>query len=161
MNLASLSASLTPSFITPALEASLLSHFPALLASSPARSLDRSRVVRFGWDYRGHQKVLPMPDWAEELRALLPDPRPLDSLTLNEYLPGRAILPHYDPLEFGDPILILGLASACTFELSLGAERLAFEFPARALVSLSGPSRFPWHHAIKPVEALRYSLVFR
>lgn len=161
MTLSDLNATLTPGFISPLEEAALLTHICAHLDALPSRSSERSRIARFGWDYRGRQKVEPVPDWCVSLLARLPDQRPLDSLTLNEYQPGRAISPHVDPLEFGDPILILGLASACELELSLGAKKLAFEFPACALLSLSGPSRFPWHHAIKPVKALRYSLVFR
>lgn len=161
MTLSDISASLTPDFITPLEEASLLTHICTHLASTPTRSHQRSRIARFGWDYRGHQRTEPVPEWCSWLIARLPCTRPLDSLTLNEYEPGRTILSHVDPLEFGDPILILGLENACTFELSLGKERFTVDFPARALLSLAGPSRFPWHHAVLPVERLRYSLVFR
>lgn len=163
MTLSDLSATLTPAFISPLEEASLLTHIRAHLNALPSRASERSRIARFGWDYRGRQRTEPVPAWCLGLlsRLSLTDSRPVDSLTLNEYLPGRAISPHLDPLEFGDPILILGLASACEFELSLGAQKLAFTFPPCALLSLRGPSRFPWHHAIKPVAALRYSLVFR
>lgn len=161
VTLSDISATLTPSFITPFEEASLLTHICSHLSTLPTRSHQRSRIARFGWNYRGHQRTEPIPWWCVGLLARLPVQRPLDSLTLNEYLPERAIESHVDPLEFGDPILILGLESACAFELSLNDQRINFHFPPRALLSLSGPSRFPWHHAVAPVKVLRYSLVFR
>jgi alkylated DNA repair dioxygenase AlkB len=86
-----------------------------------------------------------------------------DSVTINEYLPGAEIYAHIDASAAGGVITVLSLAAPAVMVLELKKKNIrhAVLLPPRSLVQLRGPSRYVWTHEILPVEATRYSLVFR
>jgi len=93
---------------------------------------------------------------AEKLIAAAPD-----AVTVNEYLTGQSIHPHIDAPEAGPVITVLSLLSPAIMLFSRGAESFEVELPPRSLVQMRGVIRNVWRHAILPVEATRYSVVFR
>lgn len=93
---------------------------------------------------------------AEKLIAGQPD-----AVTVNEYLTGQMIHPHIDAPVAGPVITVLSLLSPAVMVFTRGAERFEVGLPARSLVQMRDEIRTDWHHAILPVEATRYSIVFR
>jgi len=85
-----------------------------------------------------------------------------DSITINEYLKGQGIAPHVDSKGSGEVISVLSLLSEATMVLTKHGEQPHFiKLPARSLVQMRDEVRWKWSHAIKPVAATRYSIVFR
>lgn len=82
---------------------------------------------------------------------------------INIYNKGCRIAKHIDHDDNGPIIPVLGLKSDATMILTNPetSERIEFNFPARALVVLSGESRYKWFHELKPVNDKRYSIVVR
>jgi hypothetical protein len=93
---------------------------------------------------------------AENLTAGQPD-----AVTVNEYLTGQMIHPHIDAREAGPVITVLSLLSPAVMVFTRGADRFEVGLPPRSLVQMRDEIRNDWHHAILPVEATRYSIVFR
>lgn len=131
------------------------------LSRVPAKTNEnsRSRIIRFGYDYTEKKTFLkPLPDWFWMPRL----ENTFDSVTINEYQPGHSIAPHIDSTKFDDPIAILSLLSPATMVLHppLG-DTVDVLLPARSLAILSGEVRYQWKHSIRPVDKLRYSVVYR
>lgn len=158
----------SPDFVTEELETELVLLCKQELDSRCQGILPegRSRIARIGHAYSSEAPPTPIPDW---LRFC---PANTNSVTINEYLPGRGILPHVDSERFGDPVSILSLNSTC--EMSFfdpGAHETVVFLPRRSMLRLTGESRF-WKHGIaerdhdfldgeKIMRGTRYSLVFR
>lgn len=166
-------------YVTPEKESELIALSVIALKGSSRKSGDcRSRIVRFGYDYSEKEKWIgQIPSWLYylpgEYNKALPKPLPVNSVTINEYEPGRGILPHFDLMIFSDPILILSLGSHATmrFVYPMGAVYHIF-IPARSLMVMGGESRKKWLHSITPDLAdthegkllprqTRYSIVMR
>ncbi|GGD07807.1 hypothetical protein GCM10011342_15860 [Aquisalinus flavus] len=108
---------------------------------------------------------------AERRFARLPD-----QVIVNDYLPGQGIAPHTDCIPcFGEIIASISLLSACEMEFlntQSHNSRKSQLLEPRSLLTLSGPARFEWQHAIRPrrsdlVDGIRHqrsrriSLTFR
>lgn len=137
----------------------------ALLAqvdALPWRSDLRRRVQHHGYryDYRARQataadRIGPLPAFLADLARQLASEGlfavPPDQVIVNEYLPGQGIAAHVDCRPcFGDVIASLSLGSACVMRLQEvgGDGRLDLALPPRSLVTLRGPARHGWTHAI-------------
>lgn len=121
------------------------------------------RVQHYGfvYNYRARQihpemylGPLPTPfsSLAERLAIEAGFDRPPDQVIVNEYLPGQGIAPHTDCIPcFGEIIASVSLLSACEMEfLQASAKRReALFFEPRSLLTLSGPARYKWQHAIR------------
>lgn len=157
-------------FIAEEHERDLIAQIEFAMQGVPERSGEhRSRILRFGFDYDDPAKALsPPPDWLPAV------PDAFDSATVNEYQPGRGILPHYDSAKFGPVISVLSLGSHATMEfISDDCDQWAVLVPRRTLVVMRGDSRYTWKHGI-PAQThdvdpsgkslprtTRYSIVYR
>eukprot|EP01117_Protostelium_nocturnum_P011872 TRINITY_DN4332_c0_g1_i2.p1 TRINITY_DN4332_c0_g1~~TRINITY_DN4332_c0_g1_i2.p1 ORF type:complete len:405 (+),score=120.73 TRINITY_DN4332_c0_g1_i2:102-1316(+) len=76
--------------------------------------------------------------------------KPIDQITVNEYVPGRGISPHIDTHSaFEGGIASLSLDSQITMEFEHpNGERTSVYLPRRSLVILTGESRYLWTHGI-------------
>ena len=82
-------------------------------------------------------------------RHVLPWDGLADNLTVNEYLPGAGIANHVDTHSaFEDGICALTLGDGCAMRLQRRDESHVIWLPPRALLVLSGASRYEWSHAI-------------
>jgi alkylated DNA repair dioxygenase AlkB len=84
-----------------------------------------------------------------------------DAVTVNEYLAGQRIHPHIDAPEAGPVITVLSLLSPAVMVFTCGDAKFEIGLPPRSLVQMRDVIRTDWYHAILPVEATRYSIVFR
>jgi len=84
-----------------------------------------------------------------------------DAVTVNEYLAGQQIHPHIDAVEAGPVITVLSLLSPAVMLFTRGVAGFEVGLPPRSLVQMRDEIRNDWYHAILPVEATRYSIVFR
>lgn len=84
-----------------------------------------------------------------------------DSVTVNEYHKGQVIDWHIDSMKSGPVINVLSLASKAVMGLKKSDEERVYVLNPRSLVHMSEDERFKWKHCIYPVEATRYSIVFR
>lgn len=122
----------------------------------------KRRVQHFGYryDYRARSVSLgdhlgPLPGWLAVLAGRLVYKGAFreqpDQVIINEYLPGQGISAHIDCVPcFGDTIAILSLGGpvVMTFQCAAGDARREMTLPARSLLTLSGPARYDWLHAI-------------
>jgi alkylated DNA repair dioxygenase AlkB len=83
---------------------------------------------------------------------------------VNEYPPGAGIGWHKDKRQFG-VIVGVSLLAPATMRLRLSNRsnwiRRSQELKPRSIYILEGEARTRWEHSIPPVNALRYSLMFR
>ena len=167
-NHAALGLALYSEFITESEEAELLLHIRMYMPDRPRTGVrDRNAIVRFG-SPKPFKDVLDgkIPahlDWlcVKLAQAQHTHVKP-DSITINEYYPGQAIKPHIDPAQAGPVITVLSLASPATMVFTKQDEAdIVVELPPRSLVQMRNEIRYEWQHEIKPVSALRYSMVFR
>lgn len=98
-----------------------------------------------------------------------------NQMTVNQYLPGQGIDPHYDHKTiFGNHIAGLTLGSGCNFIFTNKATRkhLTFYLPPRSLYIMKDELRYNWMHKIQRVKTdivngepikrgVRWSLTFR
>ncbi|KAK7198161.1 2OG-Fe(II) oxygenase superfamily [Novymonas esmeraldas] len=88
----------------------------------------------------------------------------LNNQTANLYEPGDFIRAHIDNLFVYDDIFaVCSLGSNCLlrFVHVQNGEELDVMVPDRSVYVLSGPARYVYFHMVLPVEAQRFSLVFR
>ncbi|AYU82928.1 2OG-Fe(II) oxygenase superfamily [Leishmania donovani] len=88
----------------------------------------------------------------------------LNNQTANLYEPGDFIRAHIDNLFVYDDIFaICSLGSNCLlrFVHVQNGEELDVMVPDRSVYIMSGPARYVYFHMVLPVEAQRFSLVFR
>ena len=141
----------------------------------------RNRLARFGHGYEDHFWVREIPGWlltmggriVSVLQNDLDRPQPkldtvFDSITINEFGPGRRLWPHTDdPVRFDNLIALLSLGGDVTHVLSHPEHgEYDVEVQRRSLITLQDDARYKWQHGTKPVivTALtnpRYSIVFR
>jgi alkylated DNA repair dioxygenase AlkB len=87
----------------------------------------------------------------------------LEQVSVNWYPPKSGIGEHIDDSVFGEPILVLSLASAAQVqwkEKETG-ESLIKAIEPRSLIILAGDARHLWSHQVLPVSRERYTVVFR
>lgn len=131
---------------------------------------DRSRVLRFGYDYQEKDVWLgEPPPWTYEAIGYSGE-----SVTINEYGQGHGIRPHVDSLRFEDEIRILNLGSHTTMQL-ISPEKAVTDvlIPPRSVTLLFGEARRAWKHGIesrafdmmpngiRADRGVRYSIVYR
>lgn len=131
---------------------------------------DRSRILRFGYDYQDKDVWLGEPPaWTYEAIGYSGE-----SVTINEYGPGHGIRPHVDSLKFEDEIRILNLGSQTTMQL-ISPDKAVTDvlIPRRSVTLLIGEVRRTWKHGIesrgfdmmpgglRADRGTRYSIVYR
>lgn len=119
---------------------------------------NRSRILRFGWDYSVKRWMGEIPEAIDVIGQRLGE---FNSVTINEYLPGSRIAPHFDSNEFDELIAVLSLGSACQMEFSKGEDICCFKIDPCSVLTMEGDARYKWQHAISPVSERRVSIVFR
>lgn len=88
----------------------------------------------------------------------------LNNQTANLYEPGDFIRAHVDNLFVYDDIFAivsLGGNAMARFVHIQSGEELDVVIPDRSLYIISGPARYVYFHMVLPVEAQRFSIVFR
>ena len=156
-----------PEFISQEEERELI---PKLMVSSHTTAYThpgRSRVQRYGSKkpYNNYMISETIPPHfvvlGERLVAQeLIDQQP-DSVTINEYLKGDVIQAHVDAIGAGPVITVLSLGSSATMLIRRNSISYTVLLAPRSLIQLRGESRYKWTHEILPVNATRYSVVFR
>lgn len=144
--------------------------------------LGKRRVVSFGWQYdfagRSLKEAKEIPDFLLTLRAQAAsfanmEPGALQQVLVTEYRPGAGVGWHRDKAVFGQ-VIGVSLLAPCVLrfrkkiEDASGAQRPSPQWQRvnaalepRSTYLLSGAARMDWHHSIRPVETLRYSITFR
>lgn len=131
---------------------------------------DRSRILRFGYDYQEKEVWLgEPPPWTYDAIGYSGE-----SVTVNEYGPGHGIRPHVDSLRFDDEIRILNIGSQATMQfISPVGVTTEVLIPRRSVTLLYGEVRRTWKHGIEsrafdinPAgirvdRGTRYSIVYR
>ena len=159
-----------PDFITAIEEAELLQTLARYLSTKPTgkepATTHRNNIIRFGSNkpFNVISSIIPEPFARlcqklvnQHLTPVLPD-----AVTINEYYPGQVIGPHIDPPQCGPIISVLSLSSQATMVFTHKQfPDIPVELPPRSLVQMKDSIRTEWQHEIKPVENLRYSVVFR
>lgn len=156
-------------FISADEEAELVRHIEANLpaVNAPKNHVHRNIVQRWGSSVPYYTSVVSpiIPEYFQFLfdRLVAGDhvqTRP-DSITLNQYLKKQAIKAHIDDTKAGRVITVLSLLAPATMVFRLEQRHFSVNLPPRSLVQMRDEIRYNWTHEIKPVDAMRYSLVFR
>jgi hypothetical protein len=164
-----LGLSLYGEFLTPENELALVPKLLAPVRSGPKDTSGRSTIQRYGDPrvYSNHIVSATIPAHFVELGARLCEhqllPTPPLSVTVNEYAPGDVIRAHIDEPSAGKVITVLSLGAPATmlFKLKGTPESHAVVLPPRSIVQMRDDIRYTWTHEILPVQARRYSVVFR
>jgi alkylated DNA repair dioxygenase AlkB len=144
--------------------------------------LGKRRVVSFGWQYdfagRSLKEAKEIPEFLLTLRAQAAsfanmEPGALQQVLVTEYRPGAGVGWHRDKAVFGQ-VIGVSLLAPCVLRFRKKVEnprdaekpsrqwqRVNAALQPRSAYLLSGPARMDWHHSIRPMEALRYSITFR
>jgi alkylated DNA repair dioxygenase AlkB len=127
----------------------------------------RNNIQRYGSDlpYKGKIVSPTIPRYFQDISERLVKENILqeipDSVSVNEYGPGQLIKYHIDSKSSGQIITIISLLGQATMGFKKDKQEFFVNFPARALLQISGELRYNWKHCILPVTELRYSIVFR
>ena len=160
---------LTEDFISADEEAELVRHIEANLpvVNAPKHYAHRNIIQRWGSSVPYYTSVVSavIPEYFQFLFDRLVagnhvQSRP-DSISLNQYLKKQAIKAHIDDPKAGNVITVLSLLTPATMVFRLGQRDFSVALPPRSLVQMRDEIRYNWTHEILPVEATRYSLVFR
>jgi alkylated DNA repair protein alkB family protein 8 len=153
-------------FISPDEETAILAEIPRPPWAKGQK--ERNSIFRFGEKrvYTNHFVSSVVPEALAKAAAQIHQrgflPAVPRCVTVNQYYPGQIIKPHYDAPNCGPSILVLSLLAPATMRFYRdGFDTRAFELPPRSLSVMTGESRYLWMHAVDPVEAERYSIVFR
>jgi alkylated DNA repair protein alkB family protein 8 len=89
----------------------------------------------------------------------------MDQLTINDYMPGDGIPPHFDthsPFEEVFVALSIGSGITMSFKSPTNLEKHIY-IPERALIIFSGEARYAWYHTIsqRKVDKVGGKLIFR
>ena len=156
-------------FITASEERELIPKLLAPVKVSYKNVAGRSTIQRYG-DSRSYSNGIvsaTIPEQFVALGARLCDQKLLAvmplSVTVNEYAPGDVIRAHIDDPNAGKVITVLSLGSPATmlFKRKDVPDSHSVVLPPRSIVQMSDEIRFTWTHEILPVQAHRYSVVFR
>lgn len=140
--------------------------------------LSNRRVQHYGYEFLyGLNSVNPekkapnpIPDFlsnvTEKINQLMPPSQgKMDQLTINDYMPGDGIPPHFDthsPFEEFFVALSLGSGITMSFKNPANVEKHVY-IPDRALIIFSGEARYAWYHTIsqRKVDKVEGKLIFR
>jgi alkylated DNA repair dioxygenase AlkB len=156
-------------FITASEELELIPKLLAPVKFGYKDTAGRSTIQRYGDPrvYCNHIVSATIPAHFVALGARLCEHKlrstPPLSITVNEYLPGDSIRAHIDEPSAGKVITVLSLGSPGTmlFKRKGVPDEHAVVLPPRSVVQMRDEIRLAWTHEILPVEAHRYSVVFR
>lgn len=152
-------------FITPAVEQSILAVVANPVGVKSGTGRNSIRRYGLGDVYRDNLVSSAIPEcFAPVIAQLLAEQliaAPPEAVTVNEYLAGQSIQPHIDGKAAGPVITVLSLLSPAVMVFTRGAESFEVGLPPRSLTQMRDAARNEWEHAILPVEATRYSIVFR
>jgi len=135
--------------------------------------LGNRRVVSFGlkYDYsrRSVEPASEMPAFLDHLLLRVAafagcEAGAFQQVGVNEYRPGAGIGWHKDKSQFGIIVAVSLLAPATMrFRRADGAQwnRITHTVNPRSIYILSGEARTEWEHSVPPLNALRYSIIFR
>jgi alkylated DNA repair dioxygenase AlkB len=156
-------------FISPDEERTLMTN---IIASIPQAGARRSLFMRNAIQRWGSRK----PYYTDMVSDIIPEyfqflldrlvsqqrvPVRPDSITMNQYLKGQKIAAHIDDPKAGSVITVLSLQTPAIMKFQRAGEEFSVALPPRSLVQMRDDIRYNWTHEILPVEATRYSLVFR
>lgn len=117
----------------------------------------KRRMQTYGWGYLKGDFIQPLQKLAEIPEIFYPVLNLIgehyNQLTINEYLPGIGIEPHYDHKErFGDKIVGLSLISGCEMNFYEGKTIIYTKYlKPRSLYIMAGKWRYEYMHGIKGV----------
>ena len=139
-----------PNFITTKEERALIE----AIDQQPWLNDLKRRVQHYGYKYDYKARAVTadsylgsLPDWLMPITQKLPF-KP-DQAIVNEYLPGQGISAHVDCVPcFSDTIASLSLGSGVIMQFTNGQEKHDLYLESRSLITLSGPARYEWAHAI-------------
>ena len=158
--------SVVEDFITPDEELAILAEIPR--PPFKKGTTERNSISRFGRRhvYSNCFVSSVIPPMLETVARRLHEQQHLDAVptcvTVNQYYPGQVIPPHHDDRSCGPVITVLSLLSPATMRFSRrGLPSKTYVLQPRSLSFMRGESRYDWMHAVDPVEAERYSIVFR
>lgn len=153
-------------FITPDEEAAILAEIPR--PAHDRRKKERNAVFRYGAinfyasDFVSKKVPLSILRVARRLKELGHLPAIPKAITVNQYHRGQIIKPHFDDPKCGAVITVLSLLSPATMRFYHSEQpSRTFELQPRSISFMQGESRKVWRHGVDPVEAERYSIVFR
>lgn len=153
-------------FVTPDEELAILAEIPRPPWAKGQK--ERNSILRFGEKriYTNNHISPTIPPTlslvAERLPSLGHLPAVPRCVTVNQYFPGQIIKPHYDDPACGPVITVLSLLAPATMRFYRdGFSSRAFTLQPRGISFMRGESRLLWQHGVDPVEAERYSVVFR
>ncbi len=130
------------------------------------KTKERNSIQRFGnAPYKDNILSKQIPNFLDKLCEKLVTQNLViskpSSVSINQYLKGQSIVPHIDNKESGKVITILSLISSAKMIFSFENKKIVIDLPARSLMQMSGELRDKWKHSVEPVEAERFSIVFR
>jgi len=156
---------LIPEFITEAEEAYTIARIHKYPQIENCKT--RNNIQRYGSTipYRNNMAASKIPKFLDMLSDKLIENKLVeekpDSITINQYYIGQAILPHIDSPGSGKVITVISLNSDSTMKFRKDEEEFSIELPRRSLIQIKGEIRELWEHSIDPVKEERYSIVFR
>lgn len=124
----------------------------------------RNSVSRYGSKLPYKSRVNPrIPSYFSFLLTRLKEDSIInsDSVTVNEYHPTQSIDWHVDSPSSGPTIVVLSLESEAIMELRHLNISKKLRLRPRSLLIIDGEEREIWEHAIHPLVAHRFSIVFR
>lgn len=99
---------------------------------------------------------VPMPRLMRELARRIVEQKILhalpDQVIVNEYVPGKGIVPHKDRNYFDNQICGVNLGSGCImrFTKTSSKEFVDIEIPRRSVYVMQDDARYKWKHSIPP-----------
>lgn len=182
-------ASVHPAFLTTDEQAAMLAALDAqtsvwttkMVAVAPNVRSRLRRTQHYGirvtYNYMGgasaFYEATPMPAWMQHLAArieVLPEwaatgGGTIVEATVQEYLPGQALLEHIDSPAFGPVIGVVSLGAASQFTLSYdgpaGTHKSTTTLASGDVLLIGGEARTLWKHGMDPVDGRRVSISFR
>lgn len=160
---------LIPDFISADEERELVTNIVGNIPEAGARRslFTRNKIQRWGSSKPYYNDMVSsiIPEYFQFLldRLVAQNLVPLrpDSITMNQYLKNQAILAHIDDPKAGSVITVLSLQTPATMRFQKETRNFMVELPPRSVVQMRDDIRYNWTHEILPVQATRYSLVFR
>lgn len=151
-------------YITDQEAESLIPYLNSILPAKPG--LERN-VARFGVtkSYSSNRVSTDIPPALQYLCNKLIDDgyeKEIAHVTVNRYDKGQSIPWHTDSKEAGEIITIISLNSDVTILFKdLKNKIKEVPLPKNSLLQFDGDTRYKDKHSLKPVDDLRYSIVFR
>lgn len=151
-------------YLKPQLEQDVLNFLDKSFSGKTGK--DRS-ILRFGetLSYSSNKVSDTIPEMLMKLTQKIEDDgfvSDIRHVTVNRYDVGQSIAFHVDSKEAGDVITVLSLASDAVMLFKDNKGKVSRQpVPANSLLQMTDEHRYKMKHSIEPVQAVRYSIVFR